>query len=347
MSNFHTLTINKIVNQTADAVSIEFKIPNSLQETFKYKAGQYITLKANIKGQEVRRAYSIWTAPKDNKLAVLVKKVKDGVFSTYANDVLKEDDVLEVMPPEGQFVNKSSGSKTYIAAGSGITPIFSLIKDELNSSANKLSLYYSNKTKASTSFYNELVELASSNDQLDVHFLFSQEDSGSQFLNGRITKDKCEILNNNGLFNMNDSGYYLCGPEEMIFSVKDFLEANNVNKENIHFELFTVSDNKDEHEAQTDITDAKVTMILDDDEFDFNYDPSTKESMLEAGVDQGLDLPFSCKGGVCCTCKAKVMEGKAIMVTNYALTDEEVEEGYILTCQSYPTTPNLTVSFDE
>ena len=350
MNNFFPLTVKELKKVTSDSVSITFDVPDNLKEQFDFKEGQYITLKKEIKGENIQRAYSIWKAPYENVLSVLVKKVENGIFSTYSNEDLKQGDVIEVMAPQGNFVPElnSTQSKHYtlIAAGSGITPIFSILKQILKTEAGStIDLFYVNKTKESTIFQSEFSDITSSN--LTIHSLYTKEASSNTSLEGRIDKLKCKVLHSTNLLKVDSDEFYLCGPEQMIFDVKDYLVEEKVNESKIKFELFTAVSSDKAEEVVTDFSEAQITITIDDDDFDYIYKVDKADSILEEGINQGLDLPYSCKGGVCCTCRAKVIEGTAKMKINYALTDQEVEDGYVLTCQTVPTSTVLKVSFDD
>ena len=350
MNNFFPLIVKSLRKTTSDSVSITFEVPDNLKSEFQFKEGQYVTLRKEINGENIQRAYSIWKAPYENELSVLVKKVENGIFSTYANETLKEGDSIEVMTPQGNFVPElnSNQSKHYtlIAAGSGITPIFSILKQILKTEVSStIDLFYVNKTKVSTIFGNELSAIKSQN--LKIYNLYSQEESINKDLNGRINQEKCKVLAASNLLKTDSNEFYICGPEQMILDVKSFLVSENVNETRIKFELFTTSGSNNVEEVSTDFSEAQITLTIDDDDFDYTYNVDKAESILDEGINQGLDLPYSCKGGVCCTCRAKVMEGSAKMKINYALTDGEVEDGYILTCQSIPTSPVVKVSFDD
>ncbi len=350
MNNFFPLTVKELKKVTSDSVSITFDVPDNLKERFNFKEGQYITLKKEIKGENVQRAYSIWKAPYEGVLSVLVKKVENGIFSSFSNDELKQGDTIEVMAPQGNFVPElnSTQSKHYtlIAAGSGITPIFSILKQILKTeTGSTIDLFYVNKTKESTIFHSELAGISSPN--LTIHNLYTKESSSDSNLEGRIDKLKCKVLHSSNLLKVDSDEFYLCGPEQMIFDVKDYLVEEKVNESKIKFELFTASGSDKVEEVITDFSEAQITITIDDDDFDYTYNVDKAESILEEGINQGLDLPYSCKGGVCCTCRAKIIEGTAKMKINYALTDQEVEDGYVLTCQTVPTSPVVKVSFDD
>ncbi len=353
MSQFHTLTIAKITQQTPDTVSVAFNIPESLTDSFKYIPGQYLTLKFNINGQEVRRAYSLCSSPlTDDLLEVAVKKVEKGIVSSYINEELSIGDKIEVMPPQGNFtleVNPSS-SKNYVAfaAGSGITPIISIIKSVLNNEPkSKFTLVYGNKTKESTIFDKELSELSEGN--LNLINIYSRENTGNALTEGRINSDKVNAIIKNDLELLKADSFFMCGPEEMIVAVAGSLKVYGVLDEKVNYELFTtpVLLAKETPKEETNFSgDATVKVIYDDEEVEFSLN-SKGATILDAAMQQDVDVPFSCKGAVCCTCKALVTEGRAIMDANYSLSDSEVAEGYILTCQAHPASANLTVDYDE
>lgn len=350
MSKFHKIKVSKIKKQTEDTVSVCFDIPSSLNEEFVYKSGQYLTLNFLINGKEERRAYSLSSSPYvDNLYEVAVKQVKNGIVSTYINKELKEGDIVDVMPPQGNFILEPNieNSKHYVAfaAGSGITPIISMIKTVVSQEQNsRFTLIYSNKTKDKTIFEKELESLK--NNKFNIINIYTEEDTDDILTKGRITKEKAiSILNKFGLTNADE--FYICGPEEMIFSVEKSLEEIGVNKDNVNFELFTTptllasEENNNSFEG-----DAKIIVIYDDEETEFTLN-SKGDTILDAAMENDVDVPFSCKGAVCCTCKAIVTKGKAVMTANYSLTEDEVEEGYILTCQAHPASEEVVVDFDE
>lgn len=350
MNNFFPLIVKELKKITSDSISISFEVPKNIKNQFEFKEGQYITLKKEINGENIQRAYSIWKAPYENELAVLVKKVENGVFSTYANESLKVGDTMDVMAPQGNFVPQlnSINSKYYtlIAAGSGITPVFSILKQILKTEpSSTVDLIYVNKTKSSTIFHEELASITNQN--LNITSLFTKENTSNQTLQGRIDKNKCQILADANMLKVDSDEFYICGPEQMILDVKDYLIKKNVEESNINFELFTTSGSENVEQVSTDFSEAQITLTIDDDDFEFTYSVDKAESILEEGINQGLDLPYSCKGGVCCTCRAKIMEGSAKMKINYALTEGEVEDGYVLTCQSIPTSQVVKISFDD
>lgn len=346
MSTFHPLTVKKVIKETSTAVSIEFSIPTELKANFVFKAGQYITLKKEINNTEVRRAYSICVAPDSEQVKVAVKAVENGTFSVFATTQLKEGDVLEVAEPEGKFILEPQSDKHYIgfAAGSGITPIMSMIKTVLTKeSSATFTLVYGNKTADSVIFKSELETLANTYPtQFKLHYVFSQtSEEGALF--GRIDKGNTNYLVKNVYKHITFDAAFLCGPEQMIDIVSETLQENIIAKENIHFELFTSS--TEENEVTISEGKTEVTVLLDDEETSFVMD--NKDTLLAASLRNNLDAPYSCQGGVCSSCMAKVTSGNAVMIKNSILTDDELEEGYILTCQAHPTTPKITLDFDD
>ncbi len=349
---FHSLRIADVRHETEDTVSIAFDVPETLQADYAFQAGQYLTLKAQIGGEEIRRSYSLCSAPHENEWRVAIKQVEGGKFSTYANAKLAAGQDLEVMTPTGNFsvTPEKDNNQTYVlfAAGSGITPILSIAKTVLEEESNSsVHLFFGNKGFGSIIF-REQIEALKNNymDRFRVVHILSRENLGNEIQKGRITTEKCDSLFTAFLKNEQIMGVYTCGPEEMILGVKESMTRNGVTEKSIHFELFGTNANKKSTVAvNTPEIDSNVTVILDGDSIDLSL--LSGESILDAAQKAGADLPFACKGGVCCTCKAKIIKGTARMDVNYALEKDEVEAGYILTCQAHPTSEKLIVSFDE
>jgi ring-1,2-phenylacetyl-CoA epoxidase subunit PaaE len=358
-THFHQLTIADIRKETPDCVSIAFEVPAALKDAYRFRQGQNLTLRTVMNNEEVRRSYSICSCPADNELRVAIKKAPYGKFSIWANNMLKKGDVLEVMPPTGTFYTEldSAHKKKYLAfaAGSGITPVISIIKTTLLTEPNStFTLVYGNQNRNNIIFKEQLEALKNKYiDRLAIHFLLSREQTDATIYSGRIDAGKLNQLSEKliDVHGMDDT--FICGPEQMIFTVMDWLQQQGIDKKKIHFELFTtpgqkteVSSRKSEAGKEEGTTEkSKVTVKLDGIAFDFEL-PFDGETVLEAALQQGADLPFSCKGGVCSTCKAKLIEGKVDMDTNYALEQEEVDAGYILTCQSHPRTEKVVIDFD-
>jgi len=337
MSKFEKLLISEVKELTDDAVSISFDIDNI--DDFSFKPGQYLTVKQVIDHEEVRRAYSICSD--SNKLSIAVRKIDGGKMSNFLTTV-KQGDSLEVTPPNGNFILSEKKNIVAICAGSGITPILSMIKSKLKEESSFFTLVYGNKTKNSTMFYDELKELESLySSNFKIHWVYSQE-KHNNCLEGRINKDNLEALNLNF---ENSTDYYICGPGEFIDDADNFLQFNGVNSNSIHYERFTFKSKRKISDKISNFI-SNVTVVIDEEEFNFKLN-SNAESLLDASVNIGADVPFACKGGVCCTCKAKVISGKVRMVENFSLSEQEVKDGYILTCQAHPLSEDLIIDFDE
>ncbi len=357
MPKFHSLKVRELRRETHDCVSVSFEVPEELREEYKFLHGQHLTLKTKLNGEEVRRSYSICTSPNEADLRVAIKKVIGGQFSTFANESLQAGDTLDVMTPMGSFHTDldANQKKFYVAfaAGSGITPVMSIMKSVLETEPGSyFTLFYGNRNADTIIFRDQIENLKNQYlHRLSVHHVLSQEDPGAELFHGRITGEKCEAFCSRLLDVEEVDEFFLCGPEPMIRSVQEVLQAKGVDRKKIHFELFTsplgklgISEKKWTPPAQSIVS--KITITLDGNTFTFNH-PSTDVPILDAAQKKGGDLPYACKGGVCCTCKAKVLEGEAEMEVNYGLEPEEVEAGYILTCQAHPKTDRLVLSFDE
>lgn len=345
MSQFHKLTIKEVTKETANAVSITFDVTEKLKEEFKFKAGQYITIKKEIDGKEVRRAYSICSDPNTDILKVAVKAVDGGTFSVYATNLLHAGDKLEISKPEGRFVLEPQSGKHYlaIAAGSGITPIMSMLKASLHDDST-FTLIYGNKSANDTIFKERLDVLKKMYaSRLNVHYIFSREESDGELF-GRCDEGNINYYLKNKYKDITFDKAFMCGPERMIRDLTEVLKNNNITDENIHYELFSVPVTADEN---NDIPEgnSEITIMLDDEETTFVM--SQKKTILNAALNKDLDAPYSCQGGICSSCLAKVIEGKVTMEKNEILTDDEIEEGLILTCQAHPTTPKISIDFDD
>lgn len=352
MTEFHSLKVKEIVKETNDTVSVSFQVPEDLKEAYAFTPGQYLTLKLTINNEEQRRSYSICSSSAED-ITVAVKRVENGLVSSYLNEVLKENDEMEVMTPEGNFTLETDQAKKRkfvgFAAGSGITPIMSMIKQlSMDEKETVFTLFYSNKMESDVIFKHQLDQLAG--DNLKINYIYTRQKLNNPLLEGRIDKSKATELIKADLSCLNADAFYLCGPEEMIFNVKSALEEFGVLNTKIKFELFTtpvlMAEKPKQQEADENFDgEALVTVIYDDEEIDFNLNKDG-DTILDAAMDNDVDVPFSCKGAVCCTCKAKVTEGKVTMDANYALSDQEVEDGYVLACQSHPASAKVTLDFD-
>ena len=331
-----------------------------MEEEFRFKQGQNLTVRINKGGEEIRRSYSICSSPLEKELRIAVKRVEGGRFSMHAMS-LKRGDTLEVLAPTGTFYTElnPANRKNYLAfgAGSGITPLLSIIKTTLATEPeSRFTLLYGNRTRSSIIFREELETLKNRYmDRFNVFHLLSREETEAPLSAGRIDGAKCRALTGKLIDIKNVAEFFICGPEEMIFTVKAFLEEQGVPKERIHFELFTTPGQKAGGEAVStaesgaiageELT-SEVTVMIDGQHFNFTL-PYHDQSILDAALYNGADVPYSCKGGVCGTCRAKLLKGEVEMDANYALEQDELDAGYILTCQSHPRTPVVEVDYDE
>lgn len=356
---FYTLPIERLDRITSEAVRLTFDI-STLRDEFTFKAGQYITFKFNLKGEELHRAYSICSAPGDDVFQVAVKEVEGGRASAHINRNLQVGDIMEIMAPQGNFVLEPDTSSArhivLFASGSGITPILSIAKMVLNNEPNsKVTLFYGNRNKANIMFYDELDELAKKGN-LNVYHILSDGSIDMPLFNGRINFGKTLELLHNFAQDSLPKSYFICGPAGMMSAVNNALIDKGVSKDDIHIEFFE----NPGQEFQTETSEPKVAetieepfdgtatieITLDDETNSFEMKGDSM-NLLEAAIQSGIDPPYSCRGGVCTTCRAHMSQGQVRMDSNFALTEQELEEGYILTCQAHPLTKNIKLNFDE
>jgi len=353
---FYALKVQSLVKTTPDCVVVEFEVPNDLKKTFAFKAGQYLTLKSQINDEEVRRSYSLCSSPLDHKWKVGIKHIEDGKFSTYANEVLKVGDTIDVMPPNGSFTididNQKARNYIAFAAGSGITPMVSLIKTQLNAEPNStFKLFYTNKTVSSIILKEELEALKNAfMERFEIFYFLTKEKRNIPFLNGRMDTDKLDTIFTSISQVSQTDHVFSCGPEAMILLIKDYLMEKGMSKDQIHFELFTTEGSaqkivKEKLKKKFKGKTTDVTILEGGKSFNFEMAQGSNNILDEALVNSA-DLPFACKGGVCATCKCKLIEGDVKMLLSYGLEDDEVEAGYILSCQAIPTTEKVIVDFD-
>ncbi len=359
MARFHTLTVANVHKETADSVVVAFRIAPELREDFRFIHGQYLTLKLTVNGEELRRSYSICSSPLDPEvIRIAVKKIPGGRASSVLVDKLKPGMTIEVMTPMGNFTTAlDPGAQRHFvafAAGSGITPILSILKTVLRTEPkSRFTLFYGNSDTDRIIFRTKLEELKTQHgERLAVHHILSCGTHEDTLFNGRITAEKAKQLLGRFAVDSMDKEYFICGPEQMMVNVSEALEKQGVDKKRIHIELFTTPVTSEAKAPPVTVGEgaftgvAKVKVILDGRETTLDI-PASGDSVLDAALDGGLDVPFACKGAVCCTCKARVVEGKVEMAMNYALTDEEVADGYVLTCQTHPRSPNVTIDYDQ
>lgn len=354
-TTFYPLTVKKIQPETQDCISIWLDVPEDLKATFAYQAGQHLTFRTFINNQEIRRTYSLCSSPLSNQWRVAVKQIPDGLFSNYVFNGLKAGDTLDVLPPKGRFFNEASkeNARHYVAfaAGSGITPILSIVETTLQKEpASHFTLIYGNRNRSSIIFREELDALKNKYmSRFALQHVLSQEISDAPLQEGRIDAAKCGLLFKHVLKIKEISAFYLCGPQEMIFTVRDFLQNQGVDSSSVFFELFTSKTLKNAAASlASNGSETRQSVIsLKSDSSTIRFTMSASQSVLEAALQHGAHLPYACKGGVCGTCKAKLVDGQVQMDTNYALNPEEVAAGYILTCQSIPVSENVRVDFDD
>jgi ring-1,2-phenylacetyl-CoA epoxidase subunit PaaE len=356
MSKFYPLTVSGVAQETRDAIAVTLLVPEHLKDSFAFTQGQHLTLRAQINNEDVRRSYSICSGVHDGQLRVAIKRSPGGVFSTWANDTLKAGDKIEVMPPMGHFNVPLSAEnrRRYLAfvAGSGITPMLSIVKTTLATEPHSsFTLFYGNRASSTVLFKEELAELKDSYlERLKVVYVMSREQQDIDLFNGRITKEKCAQFFRHWI-DLDDIDYaFICGPEEMMQQVSEALQEHGVPKDRIKMELFAASIPKHKHVARAGITpearECAVTVIIDGNHAGFTMEKD-RESILDAGLRHGIDMRYSCKGGVCSTCRCKVLDGKVDMDVNHALEDYEIARGFVLSCQSFPVTDSVTIDFDQ
>ena len=358
MSQFHALHVSSVARNTRDAVVVTFEVPHALTNEFSFRPGQYLTLKCDVDGQELRRSYSICSAPHDGVMRVAIKRLDDGAFSTWANTELQAGQSIEVMPPAGNFTIDFSPehSRHYVAfaVGSGITPIFSLVKSALSIEPDsRFTLFYGNRASSSVLFREEIEDLKNTYmERFSVVFIMSRESQDIELFNGRLDGQKVNQLLSVWLDPQDIDYAFVCGPQTMIEDVVQGLQDKGIAKDRIKFELFGAPKGpralRTGHDAKTapGKGQCELTVIQDGHSRTLVINKN-QDNLLDAALAQGVELPYSCKGGVCSTCRCKVVEGEVDMDVNFALEDYEVARGFVLTCQSYPVTDSVTIDFDQ
>ncbi|KQQ47396.1 phenylacetic acid degradation protein [Duganella sp. Leaf126] len=358
MSQFHPLTVAQVRHETRDTIAVTFAVPPELRASYAYQQGQHLTLRTQIDGEDVRRSYSICSAVQDDTLRVAIKRTPGGVFSSWAVDHLQPGAVLDVMPPSGHFnvPLDAANRKHYLAfaAGSGITPILSIIKTTLAVEPHsRFTLFYGNRASSSVIFRDELSDLKDRYlDRLRIAYVMSREQQDIDLFNGRITQDKCAEFLRYWVRVADVDVAFICGPEDMMLGVAAALQQAGMPKDAIKVELFAATGANGPRQARAHAaTDAgaqqtEVTVIMDGSASSFTM-AQNQESLLDAGLRAGIDMRYACKGGVCSTCRCKLVEGQVDMDINYALEDYEVARGFVLSCQSFPVTGKVVIDFDQ
>ena len=356
MSKFHRLPIASVERETRDAIAITFAVPDALADQFRFEPGQHLTLRASVGGEDLRRSYSICSAVQDGALRIAVKKSPGGAFSTWANEALAAGATLDVMPPMGHFnvPLDATARRHYLgfAAGSGITPLLSIVKTTLAAEPlSRFTLFYGNRASGTVMFKEELAALKDVYlERFNLAHVLSREAQDIDLLHGRIDRDKAAALLDHWVRLADIDTAFVCGPEGMMEAVIEALKARGFPDSRIKVERFASSIPKHQHVArplpEAAASECEVTVIIDGSRKSFLLERE-KESILDAGLRNGIELPYSCKGGVCSTCRCRLIEGEVDMDVNFALEDYEVARGFILSCQSYPATDRVLIDFDQ
>lgn len=354
-TRFHPLTVRQVQNTTRDAIAVTFELPPELTTTFDYVQGQYLTLRTTLGGEEVRRSYSICSAVQDRRLRVAIKRVSGGVFSNWAAEHLRPGVAIDVMPPQGQFhlplEPEAQRHVVAFAAGSGITPVLSIVKSTLLAEPRtRVTLVYGNRSSGSVMFKEELEDLKDSHlGRFNLVWIMSREAQDIDLFNGRIDYDKCCQLLDRWIDPAGIDAAFICGPQDMMLATERALRDKGVEASRIKTELFgTALDDGRVRAPRPPVQGSgqcTVQVVLDGTRRSFVMDKN-KHNLVDAGIQAGLEMPYSCKGGVCSTCRALVVQGEVDMDNNFALEDYEVARGFVLCCQSYPVTDTLKIDFD-
>ncbi len=354
-AEFHRLKVAEVRRETADAVSIRFEIPANLKSAFKFKAGQHLTLKAEIDGEDVRRTYSVCVAPSDDEMRIAVKQMRGGRFSTWANAKIAPGQTLDVLPPMGRFVApERQDAPIYIAlaGGSGITPVISILKTALQEKPQaRATLLYGNRDSASIMFLEELAALKNRFlDRFEVYHFLENEDEEIELFNGRLDRAKCDEVFSRLVDVKAADAVFICGPGPMMDAAEAALAAKGVAKDRVFIERFTTSELSAEQIAKNEALEraaqgTMLTVTLDGRRSRVPFD-AARGNILESVQASGLPAPYACKGGVCTTCRAQVTTGTVAMKKNYGLTEQEVADGYVLTCQAVPTSSAVELNYD-
>lgn len=354
MAKFHSIKVSDVHRETKDCNVLTFDIPEELKDEFKFEHGQHLTFRTMLDGQEVRRSYSLCTSPAENRWKVAVKKINGGLFSGFVHENLKAGDTIDVMAPTGVFrVPIADKAKHYLlfAAGSGITPILSILKTHLAAEPEStFQLFYLNRSVKSIIFKEEIEQLKNQYfGRLEIFHFLTKEHRPIELFNGRFTQEKLQLMTKSLIDVPSVDECFICGPEDMIFLIRDELAKAGLATEKIHFELFNTGQSAADKERMTRALEKKVegtevTIIDGGKEFHFVMDDDC-DNILDGALAAGADLPFACKGGVCSTCKCRVVEGSVEMKINYALDEKEVAQNLVLSCQAVPTSGKVVVDF--
>lgn len=354
--DFHKLRVAEVKRETPDAVSVRFELPEALRETFAFRAGQHLTFRREIGGEEVRRNYSVCVAPSEGLLKIGVKKIAGGAFSSWVNDELKAGDELDVMAPHGSFCwnFEAEARREYVgfAGGSGITPVLSLMKTALAMEPHsRFTLFYGNRNSIGVMFLDEIADLKDRYlDRLSVFHFLEDEEEEIDLFNGRLDRAKVDELLTSLVKPANVDAFFICGPGPMMDAAEEALLARGVEKSRILIERFTTGPLSEAQAAaaralEQKAAGLKMSVTLNGRRMNVSFDPA-QHSILDNVRAAGLPAPFACKGGVCATCRAKVIAGEVSMKVNYGLSEQEIADGYVLTCQATPVSEGVTLTYD-
>lgn len=355
MSQFHPLRVASCKSETRDALIVTFEVPEALREAFRFIQGQHLTLRATIDGQELRRSYSICSAPFENRLQIAIKRVSHGLFSCWAHHSLKPGQFIDCMEPAGHFhvalEPASARHHVAFAVGSGITPVISILKTTLATEPRShMTLVYGNRASTSVLFREELADLKDRyTARFNIVHILSREHQDIDLFTGRIDRDKCDQLLSHWIDPSTIDLAYICGPRSMMEAVSESLQSHHIDKSRIKMELFSVglpeAPRKVMPIAESRAQECKVTVVQDGRRRAFSIERN--QTVLDSALEQGIELPYSCKGGVCSTCRCKLTQGEVEMGAQFALEDYEIARGFILPCQSYALTDELVLDYDQ
>jgi ring-1,2-phenylacetyl-CoA epoxidase subunit PaaE len=356
MSQFHPLRVASCRSETRDALVVTFNVPDELRKAFRFVQGQHLTLRVNVNGEELRRSYSICSAPFEGALRIAIKRVPDGLFSTWAHEHLKPGQTIDCMEPAGHFhvQLEPTAARHHVAfaVGSGITPVLSIVKTTLVAEPRShITLVYGNRASSTALFRDELADLKDRYmTRLNLVYILSREHQDIELFNGRIDRAKCEQLFERWIDALTVDVAYICGPRSMMEQVSESLETRKIDRSRIKMELFSAGlprgPRRPQPETAVSAKECRVAVIQDGHRRDFSIARS-QSTVLDSALDRGIELPYSCKGGVCSTCRCKLTRGEVEMDCHYALEDYEVARGFILPCQSYALTDELVLDYDQ
>lgn len=358
-ARFHRLRVVEVRSLTPTAIEVAFAVPEELADVFAAAPGQYVALRAVVAGEELRRSYSLCRPPSPGRLAVGIKRDPDGRFSTWAHESLRVGDEIEVMSPGGSFVARTArpgGHVVAVAAGSGITPIMALAADLLDADADsRVTIVYANRSSTDVMFVDDLADLKDRFPaRLTLHHVLTREERAAPVFSGRLDEERIRVILSRLIVPASVDEWFLCGPFALVETCRAVLADVGVARERVRFELFTAGDvdapartggGRPIH-VRDDEPMRRISFTLDGQSSRVDSPVAANETILSAALRVRPDVPFACAGGVCGTCRARLVEGSVTMTENYALEPEEIDRGYVLTCQAHPTSDDVRVDYD-